>query len=205
MVQENKTHELACDFVTSELTQGAMCFINTISHCKKDILSAAQLVVDAMRSGHKVLLCGNGGSAALCQHLASEFINGLVPRDVALPAIALTTDTSVLTAQANDYDFSRVFVPQIEALGKEGDILIAISTSGESENVERGASFARAMGLKVIGLTSCGDDSLNLVCHVAIQIPSWGTQHIQEAHLAIGHILVALVEREIFGEELCES
>ena len=168
--------------------------------CLDSILAVAQLIAEAFRSGGKVLLCGNGGSAADCQHMAAEFVNRLT-KDVerpGLPAIALTTDTSFLTAFANDFAFEGVFERQVQTLGKPGDVLIGISTSGNSANVVRAMEAARAANMQTIALTG---DSGRLVhmADVAISVPSTNTQYIQEAHLAIEHVLCDLVESSLFG------
>ena len=165
------------------------------------ILSAADLLVAAFRAGHKVLLCGNGGSAADCQHLAAEFVNRLT-RDFdrpGLPAIALTTDSSVLTAIANDTGIDVMFERQVRTLGTPGDVLIGISTSGESANVVRAVQAAADAGMQTIALTGRGGRLARLAT-VSLAVPSDGVQYVQEAHLAIEHILCDLVERGLFGE-----
>jgi phosphoheptose isomerase len=164
------------------------------------IAAAADLLASAFRRGGKVLLCGNGGSAADCQHLAAEFVNRLskdFPRP-GLPAIALTTDSSVLTSVANDTGPNEIFARQVEALGKAGDVLVAISTSGESPNVLRAVEAAHAAGLKTVALTG-STGRLAREATASIAVPSASAQHIQEAHLAIEHILCDLVERALFS------
>ncbi len=168
--------------------------------CLDSILAAARLTADTFASGGKVLLCGNGGSAADCQHMAAEFVSRLTrefPRP-GLPAIALTTDTSFLTAFANDSGFEGVFERQVQALGKPGDLLIAISTSGSSPNVIRAVAAARAAHMRTIALTGSGGH-LARAADLAISVPSVKTQHIQETHLAVEHILCELVELHLFG------
>jgi phosphoheptose isomerase len=167
--------------------------------CAAELVRAADLIAEAFRAGHKLLLCGNGGSAADCQHMAAEFVSRLT-RDFdrpALPAIALTTDTSFLTAFANDCGYEGVFARQVEALGRPGDVLIGISTSGGSRNVLAAVATARRQGLKVIALIGNGG-ALAGQADVAIKVPSTDTQHIQEAHLAIEHVVCDLVERQLF-------
>jgi phosphoheptose isomerase len=164
------------------------------------IVSAAGLIARAMQSGGKVLLCGNGGSAADCQHMAAEFINRL-HGDFArpgLPAIALTTDTSILTAFSNDCGFDGVFERQVQTLGQPGDILIGISTSGNSINVVRAMEAAARIGMTTIALTGRGGHLAD-VAQVTIPVPHTHTLYIQEAHLAIEHILCGLVEQYLFG------
>lgn len=164
------------------------------------VLKAASLIANSFRSGHKLLLCGNGGSAADCQHMATEFV-GRLTKDYqrpGLPAIALTTDTSFITAHANDIDFADIFARQVEALGVAGDVLLGISTSGNSPNVLQAIQRASRSGLTTIGLTGNGGKLLNLA-DVCISIPSLDTQYIQEAHLTIEHILCDLVEVSLRG------
>jgi len=167
--------------------------------CLDSILAAADLITDAFRADKKVMLCGNGGSAADCQHMAAEFV-GVLRKDfprAGLPAIALTTDTSFLTAHTNDQGFEDIFEHQVKALGRSGDVLIGISTSGNSVNVIRAVKAAHAAGLRTLALTGERGD-LSALADVAISVPSTDTQHIQEAHLAIEHIICELVEREMF-------
>lgn len=167
--------------------------------CGPAIVRAAELVAESFRQGGKLLLCGNGGSAADCQHLATEFTSRLSAEFVrpALPALALTTDTSFLTAYPNDYDFDGVFARQVEALGKPGDVLLGISTSGGSKNVLRAVEAAKARSLKTIVLTG-SRGPLRELADVAVSVPSQSTQHIQETHLAIEHLICHLVERALF-------
>lgn len=168
--------------------------------CGPAIGAATDLLVECFRSGGKLLLCGNGGSAADCQHVAAEFVS-LLRQDrprAALPAIALTTDTSFLTARANDFGFDEVFSRQVEALGKPGDVLMGISTSGNSRNVVQAVRTARERGLRTIGLLGEGGALAGLV-DAAVVVPSTNTQHVQEAMLAIEHILCELTEHHLFG------
>jgi D-sedoheptulose 7-phosphate isomerase len=161
------------------------------------ILRLSQLLVSSLEKGGKILLCGNGGSAADAQHLATELVSRLRRTRPAIPALALTTDTSLLTAHSNDFGFEDVFSRQVEALGREGDVLIAISTSGNSPNVLKAIRTARARKMTVIGLTGgSGGKMADLVEHCLV-VPSEDTQRIQEAHITIGHILCDLVEKEI--------
>ncbi len=167
--------------------------------CSEDILAAANLITQTFQSGGKALLCGNGGSAADCQHVAAELVSRLTRgfERPGLPAIALTTDTSFLTAFANDCGFEGVFERQVQALGRSGDILVGISTSGESPNVLRAAEFARRGGIKVVALTG-GKGRLKDLADVAICVPSCDTQQIQESHLTIEHLLCEIVEWNLF-------
>lgn len=164
------------------------------------IARAAEVVTASFRSGGRLLLCGNGGSAADCQHLAAELVSALnhdAPR-AALSAIALTTDTSFLTANANDFGFDHVFERQVEAHGRPGDTLLAISTSGNSTNVLRALERAKVQGLRTILLTGEKPGACSAVAELAIHVPSRETQRIQESHITIGHILCDLVERALF-------
>ena len=172
----------------------------TGEECEDAILAAADLIAQTFRAGAKVLLCGNGGSAADCQHMATEFVSRLTKsfERPGLPAIALTTDTSFLTAFANDCGFDGVFERQVQALGRPGDVLIGISTSGNSPNVVRAVRYARTAGLRSVVLTGAGGQ-LKALADVAISVPSTDTQHIQEAHLAIEHLICWFVERDLYS------
>ena len=164
-----------------------------------DIARAATVIAESFRRGGKLLLCGNGGSAADCQHLAAEFVNRLTKNRErrALPALALTTDTSYLTAYANDHGFDGVYARQVEAFGTGGDVLLAISTSGSSPNVLAAADTARGRGIAVVALLGEAG-RLAALADVAIQVPSRDTQLIQQVHLAVEHLICELVERALF-------
>lgn len=159
----------------------------------------AQILLETFRSGKKVLLCGNGGSAADAQHIAAEFVGRYESERVALPAVSLTTDTSALTALANDYDFERIFARQVEALANQGDSLIAISTSGNSRNVIAAVMKARELGCKVIGLTGAGGKKLASLCDACVMVPSARTARIQEAHITIAHIWCEMIDAAFAG------
>ncbi len=171
------------------------------AHEGDKILSAAQIITKAFRSGHKLLVFGNGGSAADAQHLAAEFVNRFRLERPPLPAIALTTDTSILTAVANDYDFTEVFVKQVMALGRRGDVALGISTSGHSENVIRALAKAKDLGLFTIGLGGGDGGKLPKVSDLLILVPSSETPRIQEGHLFFIHLICELVEEALFGED----
>jgi phosphoheptose isomerase len=162
------------------------------------IARAAELVRDAVLAGKKVLLCGNGGSAADAQHIAAELVGRYVLERRPLAAIALTTDTSALTAIANDYGYDHVFSRQFEALGAEGDVLIAITTSGTSKNVVAAARAARARGMKIVGLTGARGAAFVAACDAGVAVPSTVTARIQECHITIGHLVCEVVD-EAFG------
>ncbi len=173
---------------------GQLTAINT------EIETAGALLIDTLQQGGKILLCGNGGSAADSQHLAAEFVVRYEKQRKALAAIALTTDTSILTASSNDFGYSSVFSRQVEALGNNGDCLIAISTSGNSPSVVEAAKAAANRGIKVIGMTGSQASELSQLAGIAIKVPSTVTARIQEAHILIGHWWCGLVE-DTFSEE----
>lgn len=158
------------------------------------IKESAALILQTFKAGKKVLLCGNGGSAADAQHIAAEFVGRYETERQALPAISLTTDTSALTALANDYDFERIFARQIDALAVEGDCLIAISTSGNSRNVISAVMAARNRGCKVIGMTGAGGKKLASLCDACILVPSDRTARIQEVHITVAHIWCEIID-----------
>ncbi len=166
----------------------------------RTLVEIARQTAHAMQSGKKLLVAGNGGSAADAQHLVAEFVVRLKANRAALRAIALTTDTSILTAIANDFGADALFERQIEALGQPGDIFLAISTSGNSPNILRALTAARAQGLITVGFTGQGGGRMAPLCDHLIAIPSTTTMNIQEAHLSLEHTLCLLVERMIFGE-----
>ena len=186
--------------VRAHLLKSAEVKRQVSEQCLESILEASSVITDAFRAGGKALLCGNGGSAADCQHMATELVSHLTSEfeRPGLPAIALTTDTSFLTAFSNDCGFEGIFERQVQALGKEGDVLVAISTSGNSTNVVLAMEAAGRVPMKTVALTGQGG-RLGKMADVAIRVPSDDTQHIQEAHLAIEHLLCELVERSLFG------
>jgi D-sedoheptulose 7-phosphate isomerase len=163
------------------------------------LTEAAEATAAALKSGHKLMVAGNGGSAADAQHLVAEFVSRLVEDRPAMRAVALTTDTSILTAVGNDYGFERLFVRQIEALGQPGDVFLAISTSGNSPNVLRALEQSRAMGIITIGLTGRTGGKMPPLCDYCLRMPSDVTMYIQQAHLALEHIFCMIVERRYFA------
>jgi D-sedoheptulose 7-phosphate isomerase len=167
------------------------------SHAES-IQRAAAMVTDALKSGGKLLVFGNGGSAADAQHIAGELVNRFLQERRALPAISLTTDGGVLTCIANDTGFEKIFARQIEALGNKGDVCFAISTSGQSPNIIAACEQARSQGIKVIGLLGRDGGKVAGLCDLALIVPSNDTQRIQETHNLIGHILCELIETEMF-------
>ena len=164
------------------------------------IVETAAKLAQVLKSGHKVLFFGNGGSAADAQHLASELVGRFGPDRPALPGISLSTDTSILTALGNDYGYEKVFSRQIEALGQNGDAAIGISTSGNSPSVLEALDAARARGLLTIGFTGESGGKMNGRADVLFRVPSKQTPRIQETHLLLGHILCDLADRELFPE-----
>ena len=162
------------------------------------LIAIIKLIADSLENGNKVLLFGNGGSAAEAQHLAAEFVNRFLMERPPLPAIALSTDSSILTSIGNDYSFSEIFSKQIVALGKEGDIAIGISTSGNSANVIKAIEVAKEIGIETIALTGNDGGDLAKVANYSLIVPSNSTPCIQEVHMAVGHILCEMVEAQIF-------
>lgn len=158
----------------------------------------AEILVAALRGGHRVLLCGNGGSAADSQHIAAELVGRFGRERAALPAIALTTDTSILTALANDYSYADVFARQVEAWGSPGDVLVGISTSGNSPNVLKAMRAARERGMHTIGFTGESGGQLREAADVCFRVPSRSTSRIQESHITAGHAVCEMIERELF-------
>jgi len=174
-----------------------------LASCSGDIEKAVELLVRAYKEGKKLLLCGNGGSAADCQHIATELMIRLshhIQRP-ALPAIALTTDTSNLTAGGNDIGFENVFARNVEGLGNKGDVLLAISTSGNSPNVIKAVEMAHAKGMQVMGFLGGNGGKLKSLVDVPVVIPSANTQRIQEGHITVAHIICELTEEELYGDK----
>ena len=168
------------------------------------IVSAANLMVNCLLAEHKILSCGNGGSAADAQHFSSELLNRFEMERPGLPAIALTTDSSTLTSIANDYQYAEIFSKQVRALGQPGDILLAFSTSGESHNIIHAIDAAHDRSMHVVALTGReGGQIVNLMqeADVEIRVPSWSTARIQEVHIMIIHSICDLVDRQLLGQE----
>ncbi len=161
------------------------------------IVKTAEVIMEAFNNHHKLFFCGNGGSAADSQHIAAEFVGRFQKERAAWPAIALTTDTSALTALGNDYSFDIVFARQLQALGQKGDVLVAISTSGNSKNVLEAVKQAKAIGIKTVGVTGGSGGQLAALCDIAIIAASSKTARIQESHLCIFHAICELVENSL--------
>jgi len=168
--------------------------------CAGRVIAAADAVTAALRAGRKVLVCGNGGSAADSQHFVAELVGRFTRERRAWPALALSADTCILTAVGNDYGFERVFARQVEAHGQPGDVLIGISTSGNSADVVKAFEQAEAQGLHRIALTGETGGALAPMADVAIRVPSPETSHIQECHIAIGQLLAFMVEETLYPE-----
>jgi D-sedoheptulose 7-phosphate isomerase len=185
--------------VRAYLLESSRTMADAAAECGGSILAAAAAILHSVRDGGKLLICGNGGSAADAQHLATEFVSTLKVdrRRAAIPAVALTTDTSLLTAISNDYGFEQVFARQVEALGRAGDVLLGISTSGNSQNVVMAFEQARTRSMRTIALTGRSAGKLGPLADIQITVPSDETSHIQEAHIAIGQLIAFLVEDEL--------
>ena len=182
------------EYINSEFTQHAKVLEETIKTLGGDIQAAGELIVETLKSGNKVILFGNGGSAGDAQHIAAELTGRYKTERQGLAAIALTTDTSALTAIGNDYGFDRIFDRQLEAIGREGDLLIGISTSGNSPNVINALALGKNSGMKSIGFSGKKGGEMKNLCDVNIIIPSDDTARIQEMHITIGHILCGIVD-----------
>ena len=166
-----------------------------------NIVGAVELCVESLRAGGKVMFAGNGGSAADAQHWAGELVSRFYYDRPGLAAIALTTDSSILTAIGNDYGYDYTFARQIEALGQEGDVFVAISTSGRSKNILRALDASEAKGVRVIGFTGAGGGDMAGRCEVCFRVPSEETPRIQEGHEFIGHLLCALIEAGLYPRD----
>lgn len=165
----------------------------------RKISNVADDIVKALKSGKKVMICGNGGSAADAQHIAAELLGKFYMERKALPAIALNTNVSVLTAVANDYSYEDVFSRQVEGLGNKGDILIGISTSGNSKNILKAFEMAKKMDIKTVGLTGMSEGKMKGLSDVCLSVPSNVTPRIQESHITIGHVICEIIEKEMFS------
>lgn len=185
--------------VRRQLLDGARLREQVAVELAEPIAAAAERLIACLRDGHKVLLCGNGGSAADAQHIAAELVGRYTRERPGWPAIALTTDTSALTAIGNDYGYDRIFDRQVEALGRAGDVLIGISTSGNSPNVLAAVVRARSQGLYTVGFAGRDGGRLATTCDRCLTVPHAETARIQELHITLGHILCDLVEGALVG------
>lgn len=186
--------------IRAHFRMGAGLYTQMAGDLAEPVAQAADLLIEALRAGRCIYVCGDGGSAAQAQHVAGEMIGRFLKDRRPLPCVALTTDTSVLTAVANDYEFESVFARQVEALVGEGDVLWAISTSGNSANVLKAASAASRRGARLLGMTGRDGGHLKQLCDVALCVPADSSPPIQEGHLALIHILCGLVEQALFAE-----
>lgn len=184
------------NMIQAELNAHREIIDKVIETLQSEIKTACQIAVDTIKSGNKILLCGNGGSAADAQHIAAELSGRYVKERRGLPGIALTTDTSVLTAVANDYSFENIFSRQVEALATPGDLLVGISTSGNSQNVIKAFAKAAELGCKTLGLSGRDGGKMIDACDLNIIVPSNITARIQEMHILIGHILCQAIDQE---------
>ena len=166
----------------------------------RNIAAAAQMIVDAYEQGKKTLLAGNGGSAADAQHIAGEFVSKFYFDRPGIASIALTTDTSIITAIGNDYGYDKLFSRQIQAQGSAGDVFIGISTSGNSANLVEALRMCGQKGIKTIGLTGFTGGEMDSMCDLCIKVPSGETPRRQESHILIGHIICCIVEEKLFGD-----
>jgi D-sedoheptulose 7-phosphate isomerase len=188
------------NFITQQLQESAETKTITINACTEQVIRAVELIIGCIRNRGKLLLCGNGGSAADAQHLAAEMVIRL-SHDIerpGLPALALSTDSSILTAGGNDIGFENIFYRQIEALGNPEDILLAISTSGNSKNILNALTIAKEKGIKSVGFLGGTGGKCKDRVTIPIVVPSDNTQRIQETHITLGHIIIELVERELY-------
>jgi D-sedoheptulose 7-phosphate isomerase len=193
MPTENKPF---IDSLHADFDEIAACFGALKSHAGT-IAAAADLMVEALRAGNKILFCGNGGSAADCQHIAAELVGRYQKERPSMAAIALTVDTSALTAIANDYGYEEIFARQVRGLGKPGDVLVGVTTSGSSPNVLAAVRAAAEMGVRTIGMTGAGGGKLASAVDVCIRVPHDRTNRIQEMHIAVGHALCGEIERAL--------
>lgn len=170
-----------------------------LADCAPVIREIAETCAAALRNGRKVMFCGNGGSAADSQHLAAELVGRYKLERPAMRSIALTTDTSILTAVGNDYGYDDIFRRQVEGLGEAGDVLVGLSTSGNSRNVLRAFEQAAQMGITTVALTGAGGGAMKDAAGVCLAVPATATNHIQEMHITCGHLICELVEKELHG------
>jgi D-sedoheptulose 7-phosphate isomerase len=180
--------------IKEELNSHLETINSVIDTMEEDIEGAAILIVDALKNGNKILLCGNGGSAADAQHIAAELTGRYKTERRGLPGIALTTDTSALTAIGNDYGYNRIFDRQVESLANKGDVIIGISTSGNSANVISALKLGQDLGCKTVGLSGRDGGEMNTVCDINLIVPSDNTPRIQEMHILFGHTICQIID-----------
>lgn len=188
--------------IRNELTQTKDVFEKILADVafQENVVRISNICIEALRSGNKILFCGNGGSAADSQHLAAELVSRFNFNRPALPAIALTTDTSALTAIGNDYGYEHVFERQVEAIGKSGDVLFGFSTSGRSKNILLAFEQAAKMNITTVGMLGVDGRDIGKIANEQINIPSGYTPKVQEGHICIGHIICGIIEETMFAE-----
>ncbi|HDN59778.1 MAG: phosphoheptose isomerase [Candidatus Neomarinimicrobiota bacterium] len=185
--------------IKTQLVESSDLKLKLASEFVSEIKEIALVLIECVKKGGKILLCGNGGSAADSQHLATELVTRLRLERKPIRAIALTTDTSLMTAMANDYDFSRIFERQVEALGDKDDVLIGITTSGNSGNVIKALEMGKRIGMKTVAITGKDGGKIRDVADISLIVPSMDVQRIQEAHITVGHILCDILEKYFYG------
>lgn len=184
--------------IRNQILQSIDVKVKAAELCAGAIEQGTNLMIEALKAGHTIYLCGNGGSAADCQHVACELVGRFRLDRPALPAVALTTDTSILTAVANDFDYGEVFARQVAGLVRAGDVLLALSTSGNATSVLKAAALARQRKAKVIGFTGDTGGQLKQLADCLVAVPSDETPRIQESHITILHIMCGLIEKALF-------
>jgi D-sedoheptulose 7-phosphate isomerase len=192
---DNSSPKLAASLLTDSLQEHLETVQALFNSTLQDIEQSGQMICDALAAGRKILLCGNGGSAADAQHIAAELVGCYEKQRRSWPAIALTTDTSALTAVSNDLGYEPVFARQVAGLAQAGDVLIAISTSGKSKIVLQAVERARELGCRTIALTGASSDPLGSMCDLTVAVPSMRTSRVQEAHITIGHLWCEMVDQ----------
>lgn len=194
-------HNVAQHIIAHALRDGARLRQLVLERCADDVARAADVVSEALLAGNKILIFGNGGSAADAQHVAAELVGRFVAERRPLPAVALTVDTSALTAIGNDYGFDQIYSRQVRALGRAGDVAIAITTSGRSPNVLAAIEASREIGMKVVGLTGAKGKDFAAVCDACVVVPSTNTARIQEIHITVGHVICEVVDARVLAHE----
>ena len=187
------------DFIREEL-EGMAASFGELAGMAPALAEIAGVCADTLRRGNKIMFCGNGGSAADAQHLAAELVGRYKLERPAMNALALTVDTSILTAVGNDYGYEEIFRRQVEGLGRGGDVLVGLSTSGNSRNVVLAMELAKSMGMATVAFTGCTGGRMAEMADFAVRVPSAATNHIQEMHIACGHLVCELAERSMYGK-----
>jgi D-sedoheptulose 7-phosphate isomerase len=200
MEYSSQAQETAEQRAIAELIGGSDVLLQTASHLSADIVTVAEQIINVLRADGKLLICGNGGSAADSQHFAAELVGRFRRERPGWSALALTVDASILTSVGNDFGFEQVFARQVQALGRRGDILVGISTSGRSKNVLAAARTASEMGIITVGMTGAGVSDLGEIVDYHLPIPSTNTAFIQQGHMAVIHVLCELIEERLSGD-----